>query len=92
VLREVTERMEAVKAGCALLLGTDRDLIVATATRLLRDDATRQAMTGRGNPFGDGAAARRSAAAIAWLLGLVPERPGEFDPDLRVGRAALVSA
>ena len=92
VLREVTERMEAVEAGCALLLGTDRDLIVATATRLLRDDATRLAMTGRGNPFGDGAAARRSAAAIAWLLGLAPERPVEFDPGLHHGRAALMTA
>ena len=92
VLREVTERMEAVEAGCALLLGTDRDLIVATATRLLRDDATRLAMTGRGNPFGDGAAARRSAAAVAWLLGLAPERPVEFGPGLHHGRAALMTA
>ena len=92
VLREVTERMEAVDAGCALLLGTDRDLIVRSATRLLADDALRTGMTGRGNPFGDGAAARRSADAIAWLLGLAPERPAEFDHGRHPARLLLVGS
>jgi UDP-N-acetylglucosamine 2-epimerase len=69
VLREVTERMEAVYAGCAVLVGTDRDLIVSRASRLLADEAARAKMTSSGNPFGDGRSADRAATAIAELLG-----------------------
>src|SRR4051794_14551815 len=61
VLREVTERTEAVDAGCAVLLGTDRERIVDTAGRLLDDEAARVRMTSRGNPFGDGHAGERAA-------------------------------
>jgi UDP-N-acetylglucosamine 2-epimerase (non-hydrolysing) len=78
VLREVTERMEAVDAGCALLLGTDRARIVETALRLLGDDSERARMTSCGNPFGDGRAARRAAAVIMRLLGLPAEAVGDF--------------
>lgn len=80
VAREVTERLEAVEAGCAMLLGTDADLIRGTASRLLDDDDARRAMTSRGNPFGDGHAAARAAAAIAWLLGRTKSRPAPFVP------------
>jgi UDP-N-acetylglucosamine 2-epimerase (non-hydrolysing) len=80
VLREVTERTEAVDAGCALLLGTDRERIVSTAGRLLDDDAARVRMTSRGNPFGDGHAADRAAQAIAGLIGLGGAGPVGFDP------------
>ena len=85
VLREVTERMEAVHAGCALLLGTDTDRIVDTASALLADPATRAAMMAAGNPFGDGSAAVRAAEAIAWLLGTRKRRPADL---LRAGCAA----
>ena len=78
VLREVTERMEAVHAGCAVLVGTDLDAICTTASRLLDDAAQRTAMVSRGNPFGDGKAAQRSAAAIAWKLGERDSPPQEF--------------
>ncbi|AHH99349.1 non-hydrolyzing UDP-N-acetylglucosamine 2-epimerase [Kutzneria albida] len=78
VLREVTERMEAVKAGCALLVGTDRELIVKTAGGLLREESARRAMTTVSSPFGDGLAADRAEQAIAWLLGCAPQRPAEF--------------
>lgn len=79
VLRDLTERMEAVEAGWAQLVGTDPGRIVAAAKELL--DGTR-ALPRTGNPFGDGAAAERSAAAIGWLLGLGP-RPAEFDQAAR---------
>jgi UDP-N-acetylglucosamine 2-epimerase (non-hydrolysing) len=75
VLREVTERMEAVEAGWAQLVGTDAGRIVAAAKGVL-DDVT--VLPSAGNPFGDGRAAERGAAAIAWLLGLGP-RPADFD-------------
>jgi UDP-N-acetylglucosamine 2-epimerase (non-hydrolysing) len=61
VMREVTERMEAVQAGTVKLVGTDEEAIVAETTRLLDDGAAYQAMTGIGNPYGDGLAAGRIA-------------------------------
>ncbi|WP_020666891.1 non-hydrolyzing UDP-N-acetylglucosamine 2-epimerase [Amycolatopsis nigrescens] len=79
VLREVTERMEAVDAGCAALVGTDRELIVRTASRLLADATARAAMMSAGNPFGDGLAAERTERALGWLLGLDPWLPAPFE-------------
>lgn len=78
VLREVTERMEAVHAGCARLVGTDRELIVRTASELLADPRARAAMMSNGNPFGDGKAASRTELALARLLGLSTEPVEEF--------------
>lgn len=85
VLRDVTERGEAVDAGCALLVGTDRARIVESASRLLVDSHARVAMMSAGNPFGDGRAGERTEAALAWLLGLVAELPDAFEP---AGRGA----
>ncbi|GAB3874610.1 non-hydrolyzing UDP-N-acetylglucosamine 2-epimerase [Dactylosporangium cerinum] len=70
VLREVTERVESLHAGCAKLVGTDEDLIVAEAARLLDDPVLRQSMTANGNPYGDGLASQRTEQAVAALLGL----------------------
>jgi UDP-N-acetylglucosamine 2-epimerase (non-hydrolysing) len=70
VLREVTERVESLNAGCARLVGTDEDLIVAEAARLLDDRELRDSMTASGNPYGDGQAAMRTEQAVAALLNL----------------------
>lgn len=59
VMRDVTERPEAVKAGCAKLVGTDRKKIVRETRKLLTDAAAYKKMTGIKNPFGDGKAAAR---------------------------------
>ena len=64
VLREVTERPEAIEAGTARLVGTDPDRILAEARRLLDDPAARQAMAHAANPFGDGHAAERIVEAL----------------------------
>jgi UDP-N-acetylglucosamine 2-epimerase (non-hydrolysing) len=80
VLRDVTERMEAVNAGCAVLVGTDREHIVDLTVRLLDNPSAREAMTAEGNPFGDGLASVRTEQALAWLLGLQQQRPVEFAP------------
>ena len=64
VLRNTTERPEAVEAGTARLVGTDRSAIVAAATGLLTDDAAYAAMARASSPFGDGLAAVRIADAI----------------------------
>jgi len=70
VLREVTERVESIEAGCARLVGTDEHAIVSNAETLLGDPRVRAAMTASGNPYGDGQAARRTEQAIAAMLGL----------------------
>ena len=70
VLRETTERPEAVQAGTVRLVGTDEDLIVDEVTTLLRDPAAYAAMAHAVNPYGDGAAAPRARAAVEELLGV----------------------
>lgn len=79
VMRETTERPEAVDAGTVRLVGTDEDEIVRSAGRLLTDPAAYAAMAGAINPYGDGRAAHRSVAALAWHFGLGPA-PAEFVP------------
>jgi UDP-N-acetylglucosamine 2-epimerase (non-hydrolysing) len=59
VARDTTERPEAVEAGTVELVGTDSDLLVARANRLLDDEAAYTAMCRAHNPYGDGQAARR---------------------------------
>ncbi|MCP9818678.1 UDP-N-acetylglucosamine 2-epimerase (non-hydrolyzing) [Synechococcus sp. Cruz-9H2] len=59
VLRRTTERPEAVTAGTARLIGTDRESIVDEASRLLDDPQAYAAMAQAHNPFGDGQASGR---------------------------------
>lgn len=59
VLRDVTERPEAVAAGTVRLVGRDPDRIVAAANELLTDPAAYRGMARRINPYGDGRAAAR---------------------------------
>ncbi len=59
VMREVSERPEAISAGSARLVGTDPGRILNAVTRLLDDPAAYQSMVNRPNPFGDGTAAVR---------------------------------
>jgi len=79
VMRETTERPEAVDAGTVRLVGTDEDLIVDGVTELLTDPAAYARMAQAVNPYGDGLAAGRCVRAIEHLLGL-GERPDEFSP------------
>ena len=59
VLRELTERPEAVESGAAKIVGTDSRRIVCEAARLLDDPAEHERMRAAKNPFGDGHAADR---------------------------------
>lgn len=59
VMRETTERPEAVDAGTVKLVGTDANKIVSEATVLLDDEEQYQAMARAINPYGDGKAAGR---------------------------------
>jgi UDP-N-acetylglucosamine 2-epimerase (non-hydrolysing) len=64
VMREATERPEAVTAGTVKLVGTDREKIVLEASRLLDDAAVYQTMSMAHNPYGDGKAAARIVEAL----------------------------
>lgn len=76
VLRNVTERPEAVEAGVARLVGSQRERIVTESCRLLDDIEVYARMARRSLVFGDGRAADRIARA---LLG---EAAADWDPDV----------
>jgi UDP-N-acetylglucosamine 2-epimerase len=59
VMREVTERPEAVEAGTAKLVGTNEEIIVKEVEKLLDDPKQYQRMAQAHNPFGDGHASER---------------------------------
>ncbi len=69
VMREKTERPEAVESGTVRLAGTDEDRIVAEVSRLLDDPAARDAMSRIHNPYGDGHASQRIADATLAYFG-----------------------
>lgn len=68
VLRDKTERPEAVHAGTVKLVGTDRARIVKEATALLDDRAEYERMSRLHNPYGDGQACARIAERVAQFL------------------------
>ena len=68
VLRENTERPEAMMAGTAKLIGTDSDRILAEAGKLLSDAAAYQEMACAISPFGDGQASNRIVKLVAEYL------------------------
>jgi UDP-N-acetylglucosamine 2-epimerase (non-hydrolysing) len=79
VMRETTERPEAVDAGTVRLVGTDEERIVAEVTSLLTNDIAYQAMAQAVNPYGDGHASARCVQAIEHYFGLAA-RPADFSP------------
>jgi UDP-N-acetylglucosamine 2-epimerase (non-hydrolysing) len=68
VLRETTERPEAVTGGTAKLVGTDCDRIVSAATELLTNATAYNTMANAINPFGDGSASIKILAAVERFL------------------------
>jgi UDP-N-acetylglucosamine 2-epimerase (non-hydrolysing) len=64
VLREVTERPEGVESGTAVIVGTDRDKIVRTASELLTSPEAYARMANAVSPYGDGRASERIADAL----------------------------
>jgi UDP-N-acetylglucosamine 2-epimerase (non-hydrolysing) len=68
VLRDKTERPEAVAAGTVKLVGSNRETIVRECNRLLDDPSERERMAHIHNPYGDGRASGRIARTIAAFL------------------------
>ncbi|RQM36819.1 non-hydrolyzing UDP-N-acetylglucosamine 2-epimerase [Erwinia psidii] len=64
VMRDTTERPEAVEAGTVKLVGTDVEKIVSEVTRLLTDEEAYQSMSRAHNPYGDGLACERIVQAL----------------------------
>lgn len=79
VMRDTTERPEAVIAGTVKLVGTDEDLIVETVSILLTNPAAYEDMARSVNPYGDGLASDRCVQAIEHYFGLAA-RPRDFMP------------
>ncbi len=80
VMRRTTERVEGVKAGCAELVGPERKRIVERASALLGDAREYRRRSRKRNPYGDGRAARRIRAGLAYYFGLTRRRPADFRP------------
>lgn len=75
VMRDVTERPEAVEAGTVALVGANRGRIVEGVMRLLDDQAYHTSFSRRLNPYGDGHASQRIVAALCGRA------VSEFDPN-----------
>lgn len=65
VMRDTSERMEAIEAGVARLVTTDKAMIVSNALNLLDDEAAFAGMASGASPFGDGKASQRIIEALA---------------------------
>jgi UDP-N-acetylglucosamine 2-epimerase (non-hydrolysing) len=80
VLREVTERPEAVTAGFARLVGTDPAAILAHGRAALGGAAETEWPVGRGNPYGDGRAGERIADLLVHRLTGAARRTTDWEP------------
>ncbi len=80
VLRDTTERPEAINAGTARLVGPDPTRVLSLTETLLHNEQAYQAMARAKNPYGDGRAAERILAALRFHFGLLAERPAPFVP------------
>ena len=78
VLRDTTERPEAVDAGTAKLVGSDTQLIVDTVSTLFTDADAYAEMEHAVNPYGDGHACARIIAALRYYFGLDAQRPEDW--------------
>jgi UDP-N-acetylglucosamine 2-epimerase (non-hydrolysing) len=70
VLRDESERPEAISTGVARLVGHDAEAIIGEATRLLRDHNAYRSMTRAISPYGDGRAAGRIVARVGEFFGI----------------------
>lgn len=78
VMRDVTERPEAVQAGMARMIGTAPGSIFASAAELLNNAVTYSSMSQGISPYGDALAASRIVAAIEFINGLRESKPTPF--------------
>lgn len=80
VLRDVTERPEALKFGTVKLVGTDVKTILKTAQKLIDDKKFYRSMARVVNPYGDGKASDRIVASLQSYFGIKSKKIAEFTP------------
>ena len=78
VLRNETERPEAVEAGTVKIAGTNEETIYSMTRELLTDTNAYNAMAKAVNPYGDGKASMRTVEAILYKFGFRSQRPADF--------------
>lgn len=78
VLRDVTERPEAVESGTVKLVGTDKDTIIREANILINNEAEYIKMSKSTNPYGDGKASKRIVKAILKYFAISEDEVEEF--------------
>jgi len=78
VLREKTERPEAIEAGTVKLIGIKEEDVFSETEKLILNKTEYQKMTKAVNPYGDGAASARIIQAILHYFGFTDQRPAEF--------------
>ena len=78
VLRDTTERPEAVEAGTVRLIGTDLETVYNATKILLTDSAEYAKMAEATNPYGDGLAAKRIVQTLLWKYKLSDKQPENF--------------
>lgn len=78
VLRNETERPEAVEAGTVKVAGVDRDTIIAMAEELIENKTAYDKMAHAANPYGDGNASSRIVDALLYEFGIIPQRVADF--------------
>jgi len=80
VLREVTERPEAVEAGTVKIVGTSKESIVREVRRLILNKEEYVKMSKAINPYGDGKASERIRDILLYYFGFIDTPPSEFNP------------
>lgn len=80
VLRKVTERPEAVRAGTVKVIGTEKETIVREISKLITDQRRYQRMATAVNPYGDGQASERITEAILYYFARKKVKPKDFIP------------
>ena len=83
VFREVTERREGLETGGLKLVGVDRENVMRSASMLLEDPVSYEAMIAECNPYGDGQAAGRIVKAIKYYFGSAG-RPEDFETPIHI--------
>ena len=78
VLRDTTERPEAVAAGTVRLIGTEEEIVYQNTLELITDTAAYDKMAKAKSPYGDGKAAKRICDAILYAFGKTTSRPESF--------------
>lgn len=78
VLRDVTERPEAVTSGTVKLLGTNKNLIVDEANKIIRNKKEYESISRAINPYGDGYASERIVESILYYFDYLDKRPKDF--------------